>query len=64
MGYYILAVLIGIDVLANALLGGRQYQTISCRVGESIRDGGWASKVPWPQFVKAHCASAIFESVV
>jgi len=42
--------LIGIDVLANAPIGGRQYQTILYRVGESIKSGGWASHVLWPSW--------------
>ena len=64
MPRYVFAVLIGIDVLANALLGGREYQTISCRIGESIRDGGWASHVPWPDWWRRHCLSAIYETIV
>ncbi len=61
---YVLGVLIGLDVLLNAILAGRPYNTISCRVGVSIRDGGWASHVPWPQWWRDHCAAAIYTTVV
>ena len=37
---YAKAVFVGFDVLVNAVLGGRPYQTLSCRVGESIMDNG------------------------
>ena len=56
---YITNVLIALDVLANAILGGREYQTISSRIGESYLAGGWASKVPWPQWWIKHCLDAI-----
>lgn len=61
---YVLAVLIGLDVLVNALLGGRAYQTISSRIGESIRSGGWASRVPWPPAVLRHCEGAVYTTEV
>ena len=64
MPRYLLAVLIGIDVLSNALLAGRPYQTISCRIGESITAGGWAARVPWPGWWRRHCLCAIYETVV
>ena len=64
MNQHVFAILIGIDVLGNALLGGRPYQTISCRIGESIVDEGWASKVPWPRWWIDHCVSSVFETVV
>ncbi len=63
-GRQIFAFLIGIDVLANAIIGGRPYQTISCRIGESIESGGWASKVHWPQWWEQHCTSSVFETIV
>ena len=59
-----LAVLIGVDVTVNALFGGRIYSTISCRIGESIRAGGWASRVPWPAWWVAHCLGAIHSAIV
>ncbi len=62
--HYAFAVLIGIDVLANALIGGEVYQTISCRIGESIAAGGWAARVPWPAWFVAHCQSSVFSTVV
>ena len=61
---YVFGVLIGLDVLTNALFGGRPYSTISCRVGESIRRGGWASHVPWPAWWVQHCLDSIFTDVV
>ena len=61
---YALAVLIGLDVLVNAVLGGEVYQTLSCRIGESIAAGGWASRVPWPAWWRAHCAASIYTIVV
>jgi hypothetical protein len=64
LGAYLIAIAIGFDVLVNALLGGRQYQTLSCRVGESIESGGWASRVPWPAWWRAHCISAVYRTVV
>ena len=64
MPRYILATLIGLDVLANALIGGRPYQTISCRIGESLQKGGWATYVPWPKWWVAHCLASIYETVV
>ena len=63
-GRYILNVLIGVDVLADAILGGPAYMTISARVGESINSGGWASRVPWPAWWRAHCAAAIYTAIV
>jgi hypothetical protein len=64
MPRYLKAVLIGVDVLGNALLCGRPYQTISCRIGESIKAGGWAASVPWPAWWRAHCLGAIYETIV
>lgn len=61
---YTKAVLIGFDVLINAILGGAEYQTISCRIGESIDTGGWASKVPWPAWFREHCLISIYETIV
>ena len=61
---YIITVLIGIDVLCNAILGGKRYQTISCRIGESITSGGWACKVPWPEWFREHCLKAVYRTVV
>lgn len=57
-------VLIGLDVLTNAVLGGQPYQTLSCRIGVSIASGGWASWVPWPAWFRAHCAAAVFQTLV
>lgn len=61
---YALAVLVGLDVLVNAILGGLPYQTVSCRIGESIAAGRWASRVPWPSWFRAHCAAAIYTTTV
>jgi hypothetical protein len=64
LGGYILGVAIGLDVLANAILAGKRYQTISCRIGESIESGGWASRVPWPAAFIKHFKSAIYVTTV
>lgn len=64
MKRYLLAVLIGADILINALLGGDSYTTLSCRIGESIRDNGWAARVPWPNWLKQHFLDSVFETVV
>ena len=45
---YAKGVFVGFDVLVNAILGGRPYQTLSCHVGESIMDNGWAARVRGP----------------
>ena len=57
---HVLAVLIGLDILLNALLGGRAYQTISSRIGESLRVSGWAARVPWPAWFRAHCLASVY----
>jgi hypothetical protein len=64
MWSYAKGILIGLDVLANALIGGRHYQTISCRVGESIADNGWAARVPWPRWWINHCVGSVFSTIV
>ena len=61
---YAKAVFVGFDVLVNALLGGRPYQTLSCRVGESIMDHGWAARIPWPKSLKDHFLGSVHEAVV
>jgi hypothetical protein len=64
MPRYVFAVLIGLDVFTNAIIGGVPYQTISCRIGESIVDHGWASHVPWPRWWIDHCISSVFSTIV
>lgn len=61
---HLLAVLIGLDVFVNALLGGRAYQTISSRLGENIAAGGWAARVPWPAWWLRHCRGAVYTTEV
>ena len=61
---YLLGIAIAVDILANALLGGEHYTTISCRIGESIEAGGWAARVPWPGFLRRHFIGSVFEEVV
>lgn len=61
---WLLAILIGLDVTANAILLGRKYQTISSRIGESIKAGGWAARVPWPAWFRDHCLRSIAQVVV
>jgi hypothetical protein len=61
---HVLAVLIGIDIFANALLGGRAYQTISSRIGESLKAGGWATHLPWPAVFARHCLASDYTTEV
>ena len=61
---YVHAVFVGLGVILNAICGGRPYQTLSCRIGESIRDDGWAAHVPWPQAWKDHFQRAIHRAIV
>jgi hypothetical protein len=58
------AIPIGLDVLSNAILAGRPYQTLSCRVGESIMDDGWAAHVPWSRAWINHCLASVHEAIV
>lgn len=63
--YYLLGILIAIDVLANSLIPGAvHYETISCRIEENIKAGGWASKVPWPAFMLRHFLGADYVTKV
>jgi hypothetical protein len=64
MGRYVLAVLIAIDILINSLTGGEAYTTLSCRIGESIQAGGWASRIPWPHWLYQHFLDSVFEDIV
>lgn len=64
IGRYVLAVLIGIDVCVNAVLGGQPYQTISCRIGESINSNGLAAHIPLPAWFSKHCKNSVFEAIV
>jgi len=36
------------------LLGGDPDESLSSRAGKSIRDGGWVSDVPLPEWLRAH----------
>jgi hypothetical protein len=58
------AILIGLDVLANSLIGGEPYQTISCRIGQSIKARGWAARFPWPEWLRRHFLSSVFKTIV
>ena len=62
--YAIKGVLIGLDVTLNALLLGRHYTTLSCRIGESIVANGWAARVPFPRWFVTHCLHSVFETIV
>ena len=68
VGARVFCVLIGVDVLANAILtlaaGGAPYTTISCRIGMSLAAGGWASPLPWPAWFRAHCLGAVYQATV
>lgn len=61
---YAKAVFVGFDVLINAMFGGRPYRTLSCRVGESIMDNGWAARVPWLRSWIDHFLGSFHEAVV
>jgi hypothetical protein len=64
MWQYLIGIGIGLDITTNATLGGDHYQTLSCRIGESIQSGGWASYVPWPNWLRQHFLNAVFETTV
>ena len=61
---HLYALLIALDVLLSALTGGGPYKTISCRLGQSMMNNGWASRVPWPAWWRAHCTAAVYMRVV
>lgn len=44
---------------ANAVIGGDPGETISSRIGKSIRGGGWAAGVCWPAWARDHFLWAI-----
>lgn len=56
---YAFEVLLAIDQLANALIGGFADETISSRFGKNWLNGGWTSKVWWPRWWIYHCLDAI-----
>jgi hypothetical protein len=58
-GVWILNILIGVDVTANAILFGHRYETISSRIGASIEHGGWAASVRWPAWLEKHFITSI-----
>ncbi|AZO29421.1 hypothetical protein [Mesorhizobium sp. M1B.F.Ca.ET.045.04.1.1] len=43
-----------LSCLANSLVGGEYGQTLSCRIGLSILDKGWAYKIPFPNILRDH----------
>lgn len=61
---YLRTVAISVDIMANAVIGGEPYQTLSCRVGVSILGGTWASRIPWPDWLHKHFVEAVFETTV
>ena len=40
-------------------LGGDGDESLSSRIGKSIRAEGWASRLPWPGFARTHFLSSI-----
>jgi hypothetical protein len=64
MRYYVVGVLLALDILANAVLAGDHYTTISCRIGESIQAGGFWGRVPMPAILRNHFLGAIYETTV
>jgi hypothetical protein len=61
---YLVNIGLAIDVLANALLGGAPFQTVSCRIGLNIQAGGFWSRVPMPGWLRQHFLDAVFTAVV
>ena len=65
VGKYIKNVLIGIDQLANAVIGGDPDETISSRAGKEVRKGrrgGWRILcLILNHFDKDHCQESIEE---
>jgi hypothetical protein len=57
-------ILIGLDVLCNAVIGGRPYQTLSCRIGVSIMENGWAARLPLSRSFIRHCLASVHEAIV
>lgn len=57
---YIVTVLIGLDILLNALLGGEPYETISARIGQKMEnpDHRW-SRWHRPAWWRRHCLGAV-----
>lgn len=48
--------LLALDVFVNCFfLFGRFPETISGRLGRSMANGLWASRVPWPRWWVEHC---------
>ena len=65
LGKYIKNILIGVDQLANAVIGGDPDETISSRAGKEVRSGkGWGWKflcLVLNKFDKNHCQKSIEE---
>lgn len=61
---YLKAILVALDVLADAILGGPEYMTISGRIGKSIREGTWAANVPWPASWRQHFLNSDYQAEV
>lgn len=38
---------------------GDPDESLSSRIGKSVEAGGWASRVPWPGFVRRHLIRSI-----
>jgi hypothetical protein len=45
--------------LTNALTGGDPDESISGRIGKSIRRDGLGARIPWPSFAKRHFLRSI-----
>lgn len=61
---YCLNVMLGWDLLASAVTGGRPGETLSGRTGSNVVQGNWKGKVFGPviDFImrkKGHCVGAI-----
>jgi hypothetical protein len=51
---YLVAIVTGLSILANALIGGEAGDTLSARIGRSILRGGLASRIPMPEAWREH----------
>ena len=57
---YLYNVMVAVSQLANVVLfAGDPDESISGRIGKSLLAGGWASQVPWPEFMRTHWLASV-----
>jgi hypothetical protein len=57
---YLYNVMVATSQFLNVVFfGGDPDESISGRIGKSILSGGWASNVPWPNFMYFHWIGSI-----